>query len=39
MKYGADYFIKQEVGDDLSVCVLNLEIVELKSCLIRNVFF
>ena len=30
--------IKQEVRDDLSVCVLNLEFVELKSCFIRNVF-
>ena len=29
---------KQEVGDYLSVCVLNLEFVELKSCFIRNVF-
>ena len=30
---------KQEVGDDLSICVLNLEFVELKSCFIRNAFF
>ena len=29
---------RQEVGDDLSVCVLNLEFVELKSCFIRDVF-
>ena len=29
---------KQEVGDYLSVCVLNLEFAELKSCFIRNVF-
>ena len=31
-------FIKKEVGDDLSVCVLNLEFLELKSGFIRNVF-
>ena len=37
IKYGADYFIKQEVSDDLSICVLNLESVELKSCFSRNI--
>ena len=30
--------IKQEVGDNLSVCVLNLEFAQLNSCFIRNVF-
>ena len=30
--------IIQEVGDDLSVCLLNLEFAELKSCFIRNAY-
>ena len=29
---------QQEVSDDLNVCVLNLEFVELKSCFFRNFF-
>ena len=29
---------QQEAGEDLSVCVLNLAFVELKSCFIRNIF-
>ena len=29
---------QQEVSDDLNVCILNLEFVELKSCFIRNFF-
>ena len=28
---------KQEVGDDVDICVLDLEFVELKSYFIRNV--
>ena len=31
-------YLKQEIGDDLGICVLNLEFVEFKSCYIRNVF-
>ena len=30
--------MKQEVGDDLSVCVLNLEFVELKKLLYQKHF-
>ena len=29
---------QQDVSDDLSICVLSLEFVKLKSCFIRNVF-
>ena len=29
---------KQEVGESLSVCVLNLEYVKRISCFIRNFF-
>ena len=28
---------KQEVGDDVGICILDLEFVELKSYFIRNV--
>ena len=31
-------FEKQEVGDDLSVCVLNLKYIKPISSFIRNVF-